>query len=747
MLNDKVEILRALNAIWRDGDVREVRTFPDKFVNYGQKTSGYFDSPDSLAGAIAKLPADQYEAIYLTLNSCNSALLARSNNRMQRAPKVTSSDHDMVNCDLLLVDVDPVRPAGVSATDDEKAAAFLVISKIIAKLGAPLLHQDSGNGYHAIYRLSTCDTEEKKAFLQKLDAEFSTEAARVDTKVFNASRIFKLAGTWARKGDQTGDRPHRMARVLSVNAGQIPLSLPPVPVAAVLLPAVRAESAVATRALPDVGSDRNSELVRDLLAHEGVSFREKDKNGAHFFCLDACVFDTNHQDNDAAVVVNGTGMITYQCFHNGCSRNTWHDVKDLFPAFFEARAAAKAKAKPGRPRKKDGEKGDDSKSRYPRQSDWDALFHEKEWRFAIDELTHEILLNRQPLQDVDWAWLRRVARDWLVSNGLRRDMKDFEDAVLCTARATVINDIKEYLEALKWDGVDRITELAEHFQTDMDFMFPRMLEIWLSHSIARIYTPVRSLCLVLQGGQEIGKSHFARWLCPLDTERFFNESDIRPDDKDCKIRSAYVWIWELAELDKTTRKADASALKNFISATSFKERKPFGRTDENYKPISSFLGTVNPDIFLVDQTGNSRFIVVKTTGINWDYTKIDKNQLWAQAVQCWKDGKNVMSDSERELRNSRNEQAMTAWSFEQYLDHALSFDPTAHCTMPEILSYLSSKNINLARNNELVAYLKKRGFERGRRRTESGNFVAVVKGAHLNTFLESTVWQKNSEYV
>ena len=46
----------------------------------------------------------------------------------------------------------------------------------------------------------------------------------VDRKVFNASRIVKLYGTLARKGDSTPDRPHRRAAVL-----EVPTDLRPVP--------------------------------------------------------------------------------------------------------------------------------------------------------------------------------------------------------------------------------------------------------------------------------------------------------------------------------------------------------------------------------------------------------------------------------------------------------------------------------------------------------------------------------------
>ena len=77
---------------------------------------------------------------------------------------------------------------------------------------------DSGNGYHLLYPVDELPTE-KDTFagvLADLATRFDTPDARVDTATFNPSRLVKLPGTYARKGDHTPDRPHRLARVLEV---------------------------------------------------------------------------------------------------------------------------------------------------------------------------------------------------------------------------------------------------------------------------------------------------------------------------------------------------------------------------------------------------------------------------------------------------------------------------------------------------------------------------------------------------
>jgi hypothetical protein len=50
--------------------------------------------------------------------------------------------------------------------------------------------------------------------LDALAESFDTGQVHIDTSVHNPSRISKLYGTLARKGDHTAERPHRVTRIL-----------------------------------------------------------------------------------------------------------------------------------------------------------------------------------------------------------------------------------------------------------------------------------------------------------------------------------------------------------------------------------------------------------------------------------------------------------------------------------------------------------------------------------------------------
>src|SRR5690606_37816590 len=128
------------------------------------------------------------------------------------------SDADIIRRRWFPVDIDPVRPSGVSSNEEEHQAALARAVEISEFLGreqgwpAPVM-ADSGNGAHLLYRIDLPNDNESrdlvKRCLEVLDAIFSDCACAVDTANFNAARIWKMYGTTSRKGDHTEDRPHR----------------------------------------------------------------------------------------------------------------------------------------------------------------------------------------------------------------------------------------------------------------------------------------------------------------------------------------------------------------------------------------------------------------------------------------------------------------------------------------------------------------------------------------------------------
>jgi hypothetical protein len=134
----------------------------------------------------------------------------------------TAKDGDIVRRRWLLVDCDPKRTGTVSSTDAEKALAHekvFEVATFLETLGWPNpVIADSGNGWHLLYRidLPADDGGLVARVLKALAARFSDDVVDVDTTVGNASRICKLYGTLAAKGENTSERPHRVSKIDSI---------------------------------------------------------------------------------------------------------------------------------------------------------------------------------------------------------------------------------------------------------------------------------------------------------------------------------------------------------------------------------------------------------------------------------------------------------------------------------------------------------------------------------------------------
>jgi hypothetical protein len=218
-----------LRLTFQPGDVLELRIldFRDNTRYPPVVLSGYFDCAhvDTLA-AVAFLHTSMATGCFVTMNPVHPALLGRTCNSVIKRPRQTTTDSEIMRRVRLVFDADPVRPAGISATDAEKVLGFAVIDRLASELTArgwpaPIL-ADSGNGFHADYSIDLpndpASTELIKRVLLAASQLWSTPAVKIDTSLSNASRIVKLYGTLARKGDPLEDRPHRWSRVLSAPA-------------------------------------------------------------------------------------------------------------------------------------------------------------------------------------------------------------------------------------------------------------------------------------------------------------------------------------------------------------------------------------------------------------------------------------------------------------------------------------------------------------------------------------------------
>ena len=112
------------------------------------------------------------------------------------------------------------------------------------------------------------------------------------------------------------------------------------------------------------------------------------------------------------------------------------------------------------------------------------------------------------------------------------------------------------------------------------------------------------------------------------SENFSDQTILGARDREVQELLAGVWLYEIAELSNI-RRTDVEHMRSFVSRTVDRARKAYGhfRTDLPRTPI--FFATTNDDEYL--KYADRRFWPVKTTTIDIEALKRDRDQLWAEA--------------------------------------------------------------------------------------------------------------------
>ena len=170
--NEVMKGLTVLEKMDRPIEIMIIKT------NYGTR-SGYYQDKEKLISDIERY--DGVDNIFFTLNDFSEDLLARGKDRLLKYAKNTTTDQEIERRKLLLIDVDPERPAGISSTNEELESANEVLKQVVGYLSdngfpKPVI-ACSGNGGHALYKLDVPNTKEVtgliKEFLFTLDKKFS----------------------------------------------------------------------------------------------------------------------------------------------------------------------------------------------------------------------------------------------------------------------------------------------------------------------------------------------------------------------------------------------------------------------------------------------------------------------------------------------------------------------------------------------------------------------------------------------
>lgn len=213
-----------------------------------------------------------------------------------------------------------------------------------------------------------------------------------------------------------------------------------------------------------------------------------------------------------------------------------------------------------------------------------------------------------------------------------------DNALLIVSSQNKINDVKRYLQELKWDGIKRLDTLLPDYLGSEDNAYTRtVMRKSLCAAVARAvlggvkfdYMPI------FTGPQGIGKSTFLAIL----GKDWFSDSLTSFEGKEAAELIQGTWINEVGELSAFT-KQETQVIKQFLSKTHDIYRAAYGRRTEKYVRRCVFFGTSNDSEFLKDTTGNRRFWpvdvgVYQAKKSVWEQLPKEVDQIWAEAYAYW----------------------------------------------------------------------------------------------------------------
>ena len=322
--------IRKWHSIFKpNNELFEIRVLGDKTY------SAYFTDIEE---AIKQLPKYDNSQIYFTVNKVNDACASRKQfNNFMLVQGTATSKNDITRRLFIPIDIDVERPSGICSTNEEKEYAHqkaLTVFRFLKEnnFSEPVIC-DSSSGYHIYYPVDMEADQQSESDVKKffgiLSNFFTDERVKIDKQVGDANRIMRLSGTWSRKGRNTPERPHRMAKILRYPSE------------------MRRMSRDELEAFIDKYEIKEEQKETFNTYHGGVrqqfdlhKFMEENnievaketpwENGGTKYVLKECPFDHTHHAPDSAIFLSSSGAIAFRCLHNSCSCYDWRALRLKF---------------------------------------------------------------------------------------------------------------------------------------------------------------------------------------------------------------------------------------------------------------------------------------------------------------------------------------------------------------------------------------------------------------------------------
>ena len=292
-----------------------------------------------------------------------------------------------------------------------------------------------------------------------------------------------------------------------------------------------------------------------------------------------------------------------------------------------------------------------------------------------------------------------------------------------------------YIQELpKWDGEDRLTDLAQRVSTEAYWVkhFHRWMLALMAQWMGKNTTYANCVApLLVSEEQGWLKSTFCKSLMPEPLQAYYTDQIDLSANGRLEGKLAVMGLINLDEFDRLSSRAMAK-LKNLMQLSSLNIRKSYQKNYSQLPRIASFIGTSNRKDLLDDPTGSRRFLCVEVEH-RIDCTDIDLSQIYAQLKAELEAGERYWFTSEEEQEIQFHNEAFYQVHPEEELfrNHFRVPSEGEMCEMfslSEILEALKEKHGSLLRNVSMVKFgnaLVASGVERVH--TKYGNRYKLVR--------------------
>lgn len=371
---------------------------------------------------------------------------------------------------------------------------------------------------------------------------------------------------------------------------------------------------------------------------------------------------------------------------------------------------------------------------------FDTFLHQIIVAPVADQSSREIGPIR-PVRDRDYkvALNRLAGPGGFISTGYHLQMVKDAFQVVSEEPGRIVDSALNWIVQLPgWDGVPRVHSFCAAYLGAEDTPYTQSVSRYLWSALAgRIFEPgcQADSIVVFISKQGTGKTSSVRALCP--NPDWFCELSLHDKPADISRMMRGKLIGELAELQGLFGKSTDST-KAWVSRRTEAWIPKFLEHETTFKRRLVIIGTTNNEEFLADDTGNRRWLPVKVgSHLAVDRIERDRDQLWAEAVQLWRQNGIVWREAqslvthehdEFEVRDPAWEERVAAWLREEGLGGE-RMGELEYLTISQVLEEalrLDPGKQQIRDQHRVARVLKKLGYEKHRMRVD-GRIMKVWK--------------------